>query len=188
MNERFRIVPLARGRTGRCAQLLYAAFRETSPLSWPTPAAARREVRRAARKKKILLVALKADGEVAGWIGAQPVEDYAGGVWELHPLVVDEACRGRGIGSALVSELERRILLRGGRTLWLGTDDENGRTSVSNVELYPRPLRRLSAIRNPGRHPYEFYLKAGFALVGILPDANGPGKPDIFMAKRLESG
>ena len=31
----------------------------------------------------------------------------------------------------------------------------------------------------------EFYLKVGFSLVGVLPDANGPGKPDIFLAKRV---
>jgi aminoglycoside 6'-N-acetyltransferase I len=34
-------------------------------------------------------------------------------------------------------------------------------------------------------HPYEFYQKMGFAIVGVMPDANGIGKPDIYMAKRL---
>lgn len=165
--------------------MLFAAFRETSPLSWPTPAAAKREVVRATRRGKIVLVALRADGKVAGWVGALPTDGYPGGVWEPHPLVVDPSCRGEGIGSALVVELEGQIRRRGGKTLWLGTDDENGRTSVACRDLYPRPLRELLAIRNFGKHPYGFYRKAGFALVGILPDANGPGKPDIFMAKRL---
>jgi aminoglycoside 6'-N-acetyltransferase I len=36
-------------------------------------------------------------------------------------------------------------------------------------------------------HPYEFYKKVGFTIVGVLPDANGFGKPDIFMAKRVKS-
>jgi hypothetical protein len=32
----------------------------------------------------------------------------------------------------------------------------------------------------------EFYQKLGYVIVGVIPDANGFGKPDIFMAKRLE--
>jgi aminoglycoside 6'-N-acetyltransferase I len=34
-------------------------------------------------------------------------------------------------------------------------------------------------------HPFGFYRRLGFVLVGVLPDANGPGRPDIFLAKRL---
>lgn len=29
----------------------------------------------------------------------------------------------------------------------------------------------------------EFYQKMGFAIVGVMPDANGIGKPDIYIAK-----
>ena len=30
-----------------------------------------------------------------------------------------------------------------------------------------------------------FYQKLGYEIVGLIPDANGPGKPDIMMARRL---
>ncbi len=43
-------------------------------------------------------------------------------------------------------------------------------------------------IRNLHGHPYEFYLKNGFSIVGAVPDANGYGKPDIIMAKRVPPG
>ncbi len=29
------------------------------------------------------------------------------------------------------------------------------------------------------------YQKRGFVIVGVVPDANGLGKPDILMAKRI---
>jgi len=40
-------------------------------------------------------------------------------------------------------------------------------------------------IQNIGGHPYKFYEKTGYKIVGVFPDANGVGKPDIWMAKRV---
>jgi len=71
-------------------------------------------------------------------------------------------------------------------TLWLGADDENtpGETSFADVDLYDDLPRRLQEF-DPGTHQAAFYLKQGFKIVGVMPDASGPGKPDIYMAKRL---
>jgi aminoglycoside 6'-N-acetyltransferase I len=46
-------------------------------------------------------------------------------------------------------------------------------------------LAPLQTIGNLRRHPYEFYQKLGYVIVGVIPDTNGFGKPDIFMAKRV---
>jgi aminoglycoside 6'-N-acetyltransferase I len=46
-------------------------------------------------------------------------------------------------------------------------------------------LEHIKNIRNIKNHPYEFYQKMGYTIVGICPDANGFGKPDIYMAKRV---
>ena len=78
------------------------------------------------------------DGAVLGWIGGIP--SYGGNVWELHPLVVRPGFQRLGIGRALVADLEAHVRERGGPTLWLGTDDEAGMTTLSGVDLYPSVL------------------------------------------------
>jgi aminoglycoside 6'-N-acetyltransferase I len=122
-------------------------------------------------------------GELVGWIGALP--QYDGLVWELHPLVVAPARQGQGIGRALAEDLEAAVGARGGLTLLLGTDDETDMTSVSGVDLYDDLLGRLATITARRRHPFVFYQKLGFVVSGCVPDANGHGKPDILMAKRV---
>jgi aminoglycoside 6'-N-acetyltransferase I len=143
-----------------------------------------RSVRESLQEGCICRVALATSGQVLGWIGGIP--RYDGHAWELHPLVVRRDARGRGIGRGLVIDLEDQVRRRGGLTIYLGADDENNRTSLGGTDLYPDVLGALSAIRNLGRHPFEFYRKLGFVIVGALPDANGLGKPDIFMAKRVQ--
>jgi aminoglycoside 6'-N-acetyltransferase I len=165
------------------AALLVEGFVEQAPDAWPDLASALQEVRESFASGRMSLVALDAQGRVIGWIGG--IEQYEGHVWELHPLVVDAAHRRQGVGRALVAALEERLRVRGVLTLWLGTDDETGQTTLSGVNLYPDVWTHIAAIRNLRGHPYEFYQRLGFVITGIMPDANGPGKPDIFMAKAL---
>lgn len=167
----------------QAAMLLVDGFREHAPDAWPDLGSALAEVRESLLSDRISRVALADDGMVLGWIGGMP--QYDGRVWELHPLVVGAAHRGRGVGRALVADLEALAGARGGLTLWAGADDEDGRTSLSGVNLYQDLPGKLSRVRNLGGHPFEFYQRLGFAIVGVLPDANGPGKPDIFLAKRI---
>ena len=167
----------------QAAALLVLAFREHSPEAWPTMESARTEARESLGPGRISRVALDAKRGVVGWVGG--IRAYGGKTWELHPLVVHPQHQGQGIGRALVLDLEAQVLSRGGRSIYLGTDDEDGMTSIGRIELYPQVLEHLVGIKNLKRHPYEFYQKMGFAVVGVIPDASGPGKPDIFMAKRI---
>lgn len=165
------------------AVLLLEGFRQHWPRAWPDLVSAREEVAEALQPGKICRVARDEDGTVFGWIGGIP--QYHGAVWELHPLVVQPAAQQRGIGRALVHDFEQQVRARGGHTIYLGTDDEDGLTSLSGVDLYPDVWQHVAAVRNLGGHPYEFYQKCGYVIVGVVPDANGPGKPDILMAKRV---
>ena len=57
-------------------------------------------------------------------------------------------------------------------------------TTLSGVDLYPHVLGHLANLENLRGHPYEFYAKLGFSIIGVMPDAKGWSKPDIYMAKR----
>ncbi len=166
----------------QAAEALVAGFHEHWPTAWPTLADAREEVQQALEPGKICRVARADDGTVLGWIGGYLSYAY---VWELHPLVVPPEQQGRGIGRALVADFEAQVQQRGGMTILLGSDDENDMTSLSSVDLYADLWGHVARIRNLRGHPYEFYQKCGFAIIGVVPDANGPGKPDILMAKRV---
>ena len=164
------------------AALLYVVFAHITPSAWPTFESAIAEVEQSLSDDRISIVATS-NKEAVGWIGG--IRQYNGNAYELHPLVVDPGFQRRGIGSLLVEALEARVHSKGAMTIYLGSDDEEGRTSLSGIDLYPDVLTKLKEMRNLRRHPYEFYLKNGFSIVGVVPDANGYGKPDIIMAKRV---
>ena len=171
------------GLIRQCAALLVEGFRVMAPDGWTTMDEALAEMAECLDAAYICRVAVDETGVVLGWIGGRP--QYDGHVWELHPIVVRPARQRQGIGRALVLDLEAQVKARGGITISLGTDDQNNLTSLGGVDLYPDPLAHLHQIRNLHGHPFEFYQKLGYVLIGLLPDANGVGKPDIFMAKRV---
>jgi aminoglycoside 6'-N-acetyltransferase I len=167
----------------RVAQLLIDVFIGLDPEAWPDMPAALEEVRESLAEDAISRVAVDEDGSVQGWIAGRP--SYSGNVWELHPLAVRPDRQRQGIGGLLVRDFERLVREHGGLTITLGTDDTTGRTTLFGVDLYPNVWEHLMAIRNLGAHPYEFYQKKGYVITGVIPDANGPGKPDILMSKRV---
>jgi len=164
------------------ATVLLAAF-AGDPTGWPDLAAGLEEVRESLGPERISRIALDEGDKVLGWIAGR--SDYDGNVWELHPLAVHPNVQGQGIGSLLVADFEQQVRQRGGLTVWLGTDDLSSSTSVGAVDLYPDVLGHAARIHNLDRHPFAFYQKCGYVVAGLLPDANGFGKPDIFMAKRV---
>jgi aminoglycoside 6'-N-acetyltransferase I len=122
-------------------------------------------------------------GAPVGWIGG--LHAYPPHVWELHPLMVKQEMQGQGVGRALVADLEAQVAARGGSVIMLGSDDAMDRTSLGGVDIFDDPLGALQAITDRDNHPYIFYQKCGYKLVGVIPDANGFGKPDIWLAKRV---
>jgi aminoglycoside 6'-N-acetyltransferase I len=165
------------------AELLVAGFKSHWPNAWPTIESAYTEVIESLEEGRISRIAVNDQGQVLGWIGG--ISEYDGHTWQLHPLAVHPDHQNMGIGRALVTDLETLIRRRGGTTIYLGTDDEDGMTTLSDIDLYPDVFEHIARIKNLKGHPYQFYQKLGFVIVGVIPDANGLGKPDITMAKRV---
>jgi aminoglycoside 6'-N-acetyltransferase I len=130
----------------QAAVLLVDGFVE--PRGWSTVELAREEVSTVLREG-FARVALEGS-TVLGWVGGLP--EYAGRVWELHPMVVRREYRRRGIGRALATAFEAEAITRGGLTATLGTDDDSGMTSLADVDLYeniPKQITpRLQVIRS----------------------------------------
>jgi GNAT superfamily N-acetyltransferase len=164
----------------QAATLLVEGFDE--PRGWPTVAMAAEEVARVVCEG---FARAMIDGDaMLGWVGGLP--EYEGRVWELHPIVVGREHRRRGIGRALVEAFEVEVKGRGALTATLGTDDDAGMTSLADLDLYDDVPRHLATLRDLGRsHPFLFYRKLGYVVTGVVPDANGRGRPDIYMSKRI---
>lgn len=164
----------------QAANLLVEHF--DGPLGWPDLDSARDEVARVLHEG--FARAMLDSSTLIGWIGGLP--EYNGRVWELHPMVVHASFRRRGVGRTLVTAFESEARNRGALTATLGTDDNTGMTSLAGVDLYRDLPRHLAELHDLGRgHPFGFYRKLGYVITGVMPDANGPGRPDIYMSKSL---
>ena len=162
----------------QAAALLVEGFGH--PRGWPTIEAATREVEDVLRQG--FAIGALDDEILLGWIGG--LAQYDGRVWELHPLVVRRDRRLGGIGRALVAAFEDEARRRGALTFTLGTDDDGGHTLLSEVDLYDDVPRYIDELHDLGnRHPFLFYRRLGYVVTGVMPDANGPGRPDIYMSK-----
>lgn len=166
----------------QAATLLVQEFDE--PSGWPTLDLARQEVTAVLREG--FARAMLDEQVLVGWVGGLP--EYRGRVYELHPMVVRREHRRRGIGRALAAAFEAEAATRGALTATLGTDDDSGMTSLAGIDLYADVPRHIAELRDLGRqHPFLFYRKLGYVVTGILPDANGRGRPDIYMSKALRT-
>src|SRR5215207_3046099 len=107
-------------RIAQMAALLTPGFQIVAPSAWATEDEALEEMQEDL-EVGFCRVAVDDAGIVLGWVGCR---HYHAFVWELHPLVVDTARQGEGIGRALVLDLEEQVRQRGGLTIMLGSDDE----------------------------------------------------------------
>jgi ribosomal protein S18 acetylase RimI-like enzyme len=107
------------------------------------------------------IVARENFGEILGFAcyGQRPLTE---GTFDLYWIAVDGNQRGRGIGKALLNEVESRISARQGRLL------------IAETEGKPAFL--------PTRH---FYLSAGYELEACIRDFYKLGEDLVIFTKHL---
>jgi len=164
----------------QAAELMIRAFRHMPTFELDT-VSARRLIDRLLEPGRIAFLAVE-NTTVYGIIGAIV---YSRFLWELDPLAVHPERQRMGIGKYLVRALEQEAKRERVITIWLGTDDDFGGTNIFGVDLYPNVLEKLMKLQPAKGHPYQFYQKMGYTVVGVIPDANGFGKHDIIMTKRI---
>jgi len=183
--ERFRIVDLNSEDAGliqQASQIAFEASQRISKIWLPTVEAAIEEVHESLERDGISQVLVNGSRVVA-WVGA--FRQFSGRVVEVHPLIVARAEQGNGLGRRMVSHVEAWAREQGALTLLIGTSDETNATSLSGVDLYGNVGDAIANFHQLAPHPCGFWLRLGFSIIGVVPDAEGRGKPSILMAKPL---
>ena len=179
-----RIVPLAElsaAQLAEAAQVIRDALAHM-PETWDKPGEAEAEIDTFfTDEDRRGWAALDSDA-VVGMIGRVHTHSHT---WELHPLVVDHPHQHNGIGTKLVAHLESEAKAAGILTIWLGLDDTYGGTNLFGRDIFFDVLTSADTIEEALGHPFRFYQRLGYVVIGLLPDVNGFGQPDILIGKRI---
>ena len=166
----------------KAAEILYKTFIGLGKDAWPDLESAIIEVNECIIEPNIC-IGIMIENELIGWVGLRPMYSVT---WELHPMVIKKEFQGKRFGKILLDELERIARKREIIGIFAGSDDETNSTSLSETDLTGENIfNEILNIKNRKKHPYEFYKKCGYSIIGIIPNANGIKKPDILLWKDI---
>lgn len=131
------------------------------------------------------LIARDGDGQPIGWLRAEHFKRQASA--EIKLVAVHPSRRRQRVGQTLVRAAEERMRAVGCVTMLATVGDTRGRTNLYGVDVTADAPRLLAAFHCHADHPAGFFLRVGYRLVGVLPDAYGPGKHDLTLARRISN-
>lgn len=161
-----------------CAEIL----RQTYPEDYDAPQS-KETILHLLKGKNRLFIAEESERVIA-FVGVlRHVFPYA---YQIEPLIVKEPFRGQGVGGRLLELIEFKLKDEGVRTLFITGPDTTGETSLYNKDLFDGEgiVHHLSTV-DYGHEALSFYTKRGYQVSGVIPEANGAGKPEIMLAKRI---
>ncbi len=107
-----------------------------------------------------LALGAELEGRLIGWICWGPTPCTLA-TFDLYWMAVDPAVQGAGVGSALVTEMERRLA----------------------------GIARLVVVETAGRPDYAstraFYQTRGYRAAAVIPDFYAPGDDQVVYVKKL---
>jgi aminoglycoside 6'-N-acetyltransferase I len=167
----------------QAAEILYITFTGINGNLWlKNKEEAFDEVKECIKEPNIC-IGIKLKDEILGWAGLRPMYKKT---WELHPMVIKAEFQGKNYGKELLKEIEKIAYMNGIIGIVAGSDDETNSTSLSEKEINGENIfEEIKKIKNYKKHPYEFYRKNGYYIVGVIPNANGQNKPDIWLWKDI---
>jgi aminoglycoside 6'-N-acetyltransferase I len=167
----------------QAAKILYMVFTENNDHVWlHNEKEAFDEVKECIEGENIC-IGIKLENNLIGMAGIRPMYKKT---WELHPMAIKNEYQGKGYGKILLNKIEEIGNKNGIIGIVVGSDDETNKTSLSEKEINGENIfEEIMNIKNYKNHPYEFYKKCGYSIVGIIPNANGQNKPDIWLWKDI---
>lgn len=109
-----------------------------------------------------LALGAEVERRLAGWICWGPTPCTVG-TFDLYWMAVDPALQGAGVGTALVQEMEQRLV----------------------------GAARLVVVETAGRPDYAptraFYEARGYCRAAVIPDFYAPGDDQVVYTKRLDT-
>ena len=129
------------------------------------------------------LVARDSEGTPIGWLRMEHFKRQVSA--EIKLVAVHPTRRRQGVGRTLVMAAEERMRAIGCVTMLATVGDTRGRTNLYGVNVIEDAPRLLTHFACHANHPAGFFLNIGYRLVGLLPDAYGPGKHDLTLARRI---
>jgi ribosomal protein S18 acetylase RimI-like enzyme len=108
------------------------------------------------------VLGVESDGRLAGWICWGPTPCTVG-TYDLYWMAVDPALQGAGLGTALITEMERRL----------------------------EGVARLIVVETAGRPDYaatrRFYQARGYQPAATIPGFYAPGDDQVIFVKSVRS-
>ena len=135
-----------------------------------------------------ICIGLKVGNELVGWVCLRPEYEKIKNeeTWELHPFAISPKFKRKGYGKILMEEVEKIAQEKNIIGIILSSGDEANKTSLSDEEITGENIiEKIQNIKNYKNHPYEFYQKCGYSIIGIIPNAYGLKKSDIWLWKDI---